>query len=330
MLLRKLLYILAFSLLLALTTAPRPMHAAATITVVNLDGADEGFNDATAPDPDSTAGGNAGATLGAQRLEAFQFAADIWAALLESSIEIRVGAQMDPLTCSAVSAVLGSAGPNTVHRNFAGALVPDTWYPQALANKLKGDDLSGADDIDAKFNSAIGTTCPFPNVWYYGLDENPPASKLDFVTVVLHEIGHGLGFTTLVDLDLGTKALGFDDAYMLNLEDHSTGKLYPNMTDAERITASIDTGDLHWVGLNVVSGGIGLISGRDPPTGHVEMYAPSPNEPGSSVSHFSTSLSPNEVMEPFYAGANHDVGLALNLMADIGFQKKRRGQLVSD
>ncbi|MBI2819276.1 MAG: peptidase, partial [Acidobacteria bacterium] len=269
--------IFAFSFLLALTLAPRPVLAAVTITIVNLDGAGEGFNDAAAADPDSTAGGNSGATLGAQRLAAFQFAADIWSAQLDGSIEIRIGARMDPQLCNAMSAVLGSAGPTTAARDFTGALVPNTWYAIALANQLAGSDLApGSDDIGATFNSAIGTTCPFPNVWYYGLDGNPPGSKIDFVSVVLHEIGHGLGFLTFVDLNTGQKLAGFDDTYMLNLEDHSTGKLYPNMSNAERVTASTDSGDLHWVGVNVVSGGIGLASGRDPLSGHVEMYAPSP------------------------------------------------------
>lgn len=333
MLHRKLLSVFAFWGLLALTIAPCPMLATVPITVINLDGAGEGFNDPAAADADSTAGGNAGATLGAQRLAAFQFAANIWAGPIDGSIAIRIAAKMDPQTCSAISATLGSAGAVTAARDFTGALVSGTWYPIALANQLAAADLAPAnDDINATFNSAIGTTCPFPDVWYYGLDGNPPGSKLDFVSVVLHEIGHGLGFSTFVDLNSGAKLLGFNDTYMLNLEDHSTGKLYPTMTDAERVAASTDTGDLHWVGASVVSGGTGLSSGRHSPSGHVEMYAPSPNEPGSSVSHFSTSLSPNELMEPFYTGADHTVGLALNLMTDIGYQvqKRRRGQLVGD
>jgi hypothetical protein len=55
------------------------------------------------------------------------------------------------------------------------------------------------------------------------------------------------------------------------------------------------------------------------PNGHVEMFAPNPQQPGSSVSHFSTSLSPNELMEPFYTVPLHDVGLANELLADIGW-----------
>jgi hypothetical protein len=90
------------------------------------------------------------------------------------------------------------------------------------------------------------------------------------------------------------------------------------MTDAERVAASTDTGDLHWIGPNVVAAGAVLSSGRHP-SGHVEMYAPGSQQPGSSVSHFSTSLFPNQLMEPSYTGPTYDVGLAGPLMEDIGW-----------
>jgi len=310
----------AFVFLALVCIVPRFAHATATITVINLDGPGEGFNDLSLPDPDSTAGGNTGLSLGEQRLIAFQFAANIWGNILDSSVEIRVGANFDPLPCSPTFAVLGSCGPNQAFINTPGALETNTLYPAALANKLAGVDLDPlVDDIGATFNSAVGTTCTFPNVWYYGLDGIPPGLKIDFVTVVLHELCHGLGFLTFVDLATGQKFYGYDDVFMLNLEDDSTGMLYPDMTDAERVAASINTGNLHWVGLNVIADSVGLTSGRVAPSGHVEMYAPNPQEPGSSVSHFSTSLSPDERMEPFYTGAGHDVGLASSLLADIGW-----------
>jgi hypothetical protein len=313
-------FLLATVFLMTVDSAACFVHAAATITVVNLDSPGEGFNDPNAPDPDSTNGGNSGATLGAQRLNAFQFAADLWGGLVTSSVTIRVGANFDPLPCTSTSATLGQAGPSTVHRDFAGAPRANTWYPQALANSLAGTDLAPIrDDIGATFNSAIGTTCPFPNVWYYGLDRNPRATKIDFVTVVLHELGHGLGFLTLVNLFTGQKALGFDDAYMTFLEDHRTGKLYPDMSNAERVSASTATGDLHWVGPNVLAVSRQRLAAGVDSNGHVEMFAPNPQEPGSSVSHFSTSLSPNELMEPRYTVPLHDVGLAKELLADIGW-----------
>src|SRR5262245_53905074 len=126
---------------------------AATITIVNNDGAGEGFNDMTAR---AAVGGNPETTLGNQRLYVFQEAANIWGALLPSAVVIQVRAQFNPQTCSATSAVLGSAGPVTIHRDFTNAPFAATWYHQALANRLSGSDLSAANpDINATFNSNI-------------------------------------------------------------------------------------------------------------------------------------------------------------------------------
>jgi cysteine-rich repeat protein len=296
---------------------------AATVTVLNRDAAGEGFND---PTPRAPVGGNPGTTLGAQRLAAFQYAADLWGTVLSSDVPIVVEAAFDPLSCGASSATLGSAGPNSVHRDFAGAPRPATWYNQALANRLAGVDLSASADIGATFNSTIGTTCSFPKVWYYGFDASPPVNQIDFVTVVLHEIGHGLGFLSLVSLAGGTKWFGFDDAYMVHLEDHSVGLGYPATSNAQRAAAALDTGDLHWTGPIVVAGSGDLTDGVGD-LGHVEMYAPNPAQSGSSVSHFSTALSPNEIMEPSYTTANHDLGRTRALMEDLGWGTCGNGEL---
>lgn len=315
LLLRSGLITLALILLLSYPTYP-----AATINIINLDGAGEGFNDLGAPDPASTSGGNSAATLGAQRLLAAQYAAAIWTVLLSSPVEINVEVDFnEAMDCDVTSAVLAASGPNTAHGNFPGARVEDTWYPQALANSLAAMDLApGYNDMGATFNGALGTSCPFPLVWYYGLDGNPPEDSIDFVTVVLHELAHGLGFLTFVNLATGAKLRGFNDVFMRKLEDHSTAKRYPEMTNAERVRASKKTGKLHWVGKKVTSASASLTDGVHP-TGHVEMYAPKPLEIGASVSHFSDELAPNELMEPFYSAPNHDVGLALELLNDIGW-----------
>src|SRR5262245_35277594 len=98
--------------ILALLTGSAPLPAA-TITIVNNDGANEGFNDGTARAP---VGGNPGTTLGAQRLFVFQHAAAIWGSILPSTVQIVVNSTFDPLACDATSAVLGQAGPTSVHR----------------------------------------------------------------------------------------------------------------------------------------------------------------------------------------------------------------------
>ncbi|MDE2180272.1 MAG: hypothetical protein KGJ40_05405 [candidate division NC10 bacterium] len=308
--------LLTFALLGMIAVAPPVAHAA-TFLVINNDGAGEGFNDPTAV---AAVGGNTGTTVGAQRLIAFQYAADIWGGLLASSVTIRVGAQFNPLSCSASSAVLGSAGPTTSYRDFTGAPVAATWYPIALANALHGSDLNtGLDDISATFSSTIGTPgCLELSGWYYGLDATPPAGKIDFVSVLLHEMGHGLGFLTFVNLTTGAKLLGFNDTFMRNLEDHgATPSDYPSMSDAQRVTASTDTGNLHWVGANVMAASAGLSAGTVGT--HVRMYAPNPAQSGSSVSHWDTALTPNQIMEPSYTGPLHNPVLELPLFQDIGW-----------
>jgi len=49
------------------------------------------------------------------------------------------------------------------------------------------------------------------------------------------------------------------------------------------------------------------------------MYAPFPYKAGSSVSHFDTALSPDEIMEPFYTSFSPEIGLALDVLLDIGW-----------
>jgi hypothetical protein len=306
---------------MALLGTVRRVEARATITVINRDRGGEGFNDPTPVEP---VGGNNGTTLGQQRLIVFQHAADVWAEIVDSSIEIRVGATFDPLPCSAGRVTLGIAGPNNLHRDFKGAPRPDTFYPDALADSLAATDLcppgncAEPDDVSAVFNSVLGVgNCTFPP-WYMGLDGNPPNDESDLSTTVLHELGHGLGFLTFMDLSTGRGFMDADDAYMVHLEDHLIGKTFPEMTAEERMAASTATGDLHWVGPAVVAASDRLTQGRHP-SGHVEMYAPGRLSPGGSVSHFSDFLSPDELMEPFDNGPIPDVGLARELLQDIGW-----------
>ncbi|MEA2977325.1 MAG: hypothetical protein QOF19_2845, partial [Alphaproteobacteria bacterium] len=238
---------------------------------------------------------------------------------LSSAVTIRVGAQFNPLTCNSTSAILGSAGPVTFYRDFTGAALPSTWYAVALANAMHGSDLDASDDISAQFSSTIGTPgCLTSSGWYYGLDGNPPSNLIDFYTVLLHELGHGLGFLTIVDLTTGAKALGFNDAYMRFLENHGASPPdYPSMTNAQRVTASTATGNLHWTGTNVRAASGVLTAGNV--GDHVRMYAPNPAVSGSSVSHWDTALTPNQLMEPNYTGPLHTPVLELPLFQDIGW-----------
>jgi hypothetical protein len=222
-----------------------PISYAATITIVNNDNPNEGFNDGTAAAP---VGGNPGTTIGAQRLFVFQQAAAIWGAMLKSNVVIRVNAQFNPLSCDAVSGVLGSAGPTTVHRDFTGALFSGTWYHQALANKLAGSDLSAAqNDINATFNSSVGSPTCLTIGWYYGIDGNE-GSQIELLPVVLHEIGHGLGFSTTTNGQTGVNLNSFPHVWDHFLFDPSVGLHWNEMNNAQRAASAVSCGNLVWDG----------------------------------------------------------------------------------
>lgn len=224
---------------------------AATITIVNADGAGEGFND---PTPVAPIGGNTGTTKGQQRLIAFQFAADVWGALLPSNVEIRITASFDPLTCTTTTATLGSAGPRTYNADFANAPVAATWYPAALANKLAGTDLNpgspntSADDIRAQFNVSIGgATCLPGSNWYLGLDGNS-GTDINLVVVLLHEFGHGLGFISLVNNTTGAFFSSKHDVFTNFLYDNTVGLAWNNMTNTQRVASAINPGNVAFTG----------------------------------------------------------------------------------
>ena len=257
-----------------------PTTAEVTVAIVNGDAAGEGFNDPTAVAP---VFGNPGTTRGAQRLNAFRAAATYWGGILKSPITIRVDAKMDPQFCTATSAVLGSAGPVTVHRDYAGAPVAATWYVQATANSRAGADLDPANsDIGATFNSDVDNpACLGATSWWYGIGAPAPAGTLDFYTVVLHEIGHGIGILSLVSLGTGAKFLGFDDAYERWLWDWTTGG-WPGMTNAQRLASAVNTGQVIFWGPRATEAGRGFLSaglnGNYP-----RVFAPNPVQGGSSI-----------------------------------------------
>jgi len=249
-----------FTLVAILIFSPATFGAA-TIVILNGDAAGVGFNDPTAAAP---VGGNPGTTLGQQRLNAFQHAANIWGATLVSTTTITVRATWEPLSCTANSAVLGSAGSANIFRNFALATFPDTWFGGALANALTGSDLSANHEINARFNINLGSTgCFEGSPFYLGLDANHGAG-VDLVSVLLHEFGHGLGFQTFTNSSTGVQAGTapnlFPSIYDRFLLDNSTGKIWKDMTDAERQASAINTGNLVWTGPNVTNYAKGMLA----------------------------------------------------------------------
>ncbi|HDR52189.1 MAG TPA: T9SS type A sorting domain-containing protein [Mariniphaga anaerophila] len=124
---------------------------------------------------------------------AFSYAVSIWESLLVSPMPIHVEAHWEKMG----SNVLAHGRPSLFYNNFSGAPLRNTYYPVALAEKLSGRELNGGNpDIICHFNSEFK--------WYFGTDGNTPSTHYDFVSSVLHEITHGLGFSGFLKDD-GTR-----------------------------------------------------------------------------------------------------------------------------
>jgi hypothetical protein len=263
-----------FALLIA---PPATLWAAAQITILNKDAAGVGLNDTT---PVTPVGGNAGTTLGQQRLNALQQVASIWGALLDSPVEIRVRVSFQDLGCTSTSVTLAQSGPIQVSSDFSpspgfpGPDFPATWYAIALANRRAGHDLipgtsnPNADDISTQINSKVGQSgCGFG--FYYGYDRQF-GSNVDFISTLLHEFAHGFGFLTFVDVGSGAELQSQPDVFERNILDDSSGKIWTDMTMAERAASAINTGKVVWAGPAVTASAPGALHGT--PT--LEVPAP--------------------------------------------------------
>ncbi len=250
--------------------------------------------------------------------QAFQFAVNIWDSLLLTPIEVVIDASFTPLDAG----VLAEAGPEGVFANFDNSPQVDTFYPVALANQISNSDLNGATpEITTKFNS-VGVN------WYFGTDGSPGPLQIDFVSVVLHEIAHGLGFLSSFDFNLvdnqgiwGLENPPIPVIFDRFVENGAGQKLIEDFPNPSVELGSQLTGDdLFFNGPNANEA-----NNRVPP----KLYAPDEFDNGSSIAHLDEDtfppLNPNSLMTPSLAPneAIHDPGpITLGILQDLGWQLK--------
>ncbi len=255
---------------------------------------------------------------------AFQKAVDIWSSIIETNVPIRILAVWQVISSGgSTSNVLGGANPGTYIRDFDGAQKSLTWYPVALAEKMANREFNDITDPDifAQFNSA------FPN-WYFGIDGIRQTGKTDLVTVVLHEIGHGLGITKGYDVngtngEISSFFAPLHVVYDHFIENASENNLMQNFVPPSSVLKTELTSGALWFRSPQLEK---IVGGTDE---RAFLFSPNPFQGGSSIAHLDETFyngSANALMTPQVGNAEviHDPGpVVKKMLADMGWLHTR-------
>lgn len=246
---------------------------------------------------------------------AFERAVEIWETHISSPVPIRVEAKFEPLE---EDRALGGARSNILFAlDTNGDEQIDTIYGDALVDAVLGDDQNPTDpdnpsppDIIASFNSTRSD-------WYFGAGD-APEGKIDFTTVVLHEIAHGLNYFDVFSYDEGVGEYGFDWDNSGSVEDDERfagvfgNRIFQETADgsthfltdrsifptpSDELGSALTSDQLFFDGLATERAAVGS-DGPVPP----KIYAPSEYDDGSSTSHLDEKTygfeTPNALMTP--------------------------------
>ena len=260
---------------------------------------------------------------------AFQRAVDLWSLNVTSKATIIVNASLKMLPAGQ----LGGAGPAGFAVNDGGVYSPaSTAYPDALANAIASQQAGKPVDLDPPTATSTGADINAvfsndPTEFSYGTDPaTVPPTQYDFESVVLHELGHGLGFIGAVKIDpatqVGTYDPGSPTPYPF-IYDRLTGTgdgaaVLDRPRGSAAMRDAVTGNNLYWIGVH----GAAADRGREP-----RLYAPSDWQDGSSYSHLSDvsypSGDPDSLMTPFAepGEAVRDPGnVMLGMFQDMGWQ----------
>lgn len=240
---------------------------------------------------------------------AFDYAASIWAATINTTVPISIRACWADLDWPK----LGYSGGGSLYRDFPGAPLSGIYYFSSLANALHGADLDDTRyDMYITYNSDVN--------YYYGLDANTLSHQHDFVTLAMHEIAHGLNFSGSAFYSSGTGYLGDSEGnpniYDTFVRDGDGDPLIGYENPSVNLGFALTTNNLWFHGSNAMAANSGS---------RVRIYAPIEWKSGSSYVHldydtFNETVSSLMVSMLKDGTANHDTGpITRGLLSDLGW-----------
>lgn len=243
---------------------------------------------------------------------AFEEAVKIWESILISPQTIRINASWESLP----GRTLAYSGATRVFRNFDKVPYFDVWYVVPLAEAISGKDLNpGEFDINVTLNRNIN--------WSYATNGTSFSGKFDLVTVALHEIAHGLGFSSSMklindDSEGQWGQTGYPYIYDLFLQDAAARQLINKsnfVNPSSSLKTVLESGDLFF-----------QISNSKYANDLPKVHSPNPYKSGGSISHLDEKKYPpgsmHSLMSPTIKSAEviHDPGeLILSMMNEIGW-----------
>ncbi len=251
-------------------------------------------------------------------INAVEYAASILESILPDDVHITVTATWKNISEPGVLANSSSTGYGVGWG--IDAFLPWAVYPAALAEKISGSLLNtdNEGDIELNINSSVN--------WYFGLDGNTPTLRYDLVTVVLHELIHGIGFFDSFYVETSTGSYGTSSVptiYDRFIENASGVKLTDTIAyinPSAELKTQITSGKVYFDGPVVNR----YLSGA-----RAKIYSPATYSGGSSISHLDEDTYEDidgALMTPYIkrGEAIHNPGkLVRAMLGDIGWINTR-------
>ncbi len=176
-------------------------------------------------------------------------------------------------------------------------------YSSTLANHLAKSEVVTGTHIELNLNSTV--------TWDFSTTSKAAGTE-SLYTTMIHEIGHGLGFLSLVDNEDGTYQGGTPSIFDYYLAEGSTS-LISMGTDALRKAATTST-NVFWTGQY----------GNDANGTPIKIYAPNPYEDGSSMSHLDFTVNTSESLIMFPSDSENPPNFSysateLGMWKDLGY-----------